>query len=131
MVWPSFSAPCWRPSAAMKVCAMPVGHEVIATMFAMVVSSFLSEKDKRNSSGTFLVPPAEGGEDTSRSGRGTASPCTPCSDALRRCTTRNIGQEIDGHLLEVCLNCLGSREVVTGTGDRTKRKGRGQPGTIR
>src|SRR5438034_5769094 len=37
---------------------------------------------------------------------------------------------MDGHLLEICLNGLGGREVVTGTGDRTKRKGRGEPGAI-
>src|SRR6266699_4345441 len=90
MLWPSFSAPSWRPSAAMKVCAMPVGHEVIATMFAMVVSSFLSEKDKRNSSGTFLVPPAAAGEEqgkearTPRAPAGGRSPPAP----LLGCTTK-------------------------------------------
>ena len=31
MVWPSEAAPFRRPSAAMKVWAMPVGHDVMAT----------------------------------------------------------------------------------------------------
>jgi len=45
----------------------------------------IAREENRNYAGTFLAPPAaalekEGGfcEDTSRSGRGTQSPCTPC-----------------------------------------------------
>jgi len=50
-------------------------------IFILNNSGWLS---KCNCSGTLLVPPAaageekEGSEGTSRSGRGTQSPCTPC-----------------------------------------------------
>src|SRR5437588_139207 len=99
IVWPCASAPCCRLSAAMKVWAIPVGHEVTATIFAILVLPVCQRSGRRHAGPPFLT----------------------CYEEFL-CTTRNTGRGRDGHLLDVRLQHLRSREVVTGICDRPQRK---------
>src|SRR2546422_9188344 len=47
------------------------------------------------------------------------------------CTTRNMSSGVNGYLLDICLQRLGSRKIMTNIGNRTERTCCGEASTFR